>query len=64
VQAEVDLKGCPFCGSADGVRTSSIWPEYTFIRVGCIDCGAFMEKSWCRAEAIAAWNRRAEVTHD
>jgi Lar family restriction alleviation protein len=59
-----ELKACPFCGGSDSVRTSAVWPEYTFVRVGCIDCGAMMEKAWTRAEAIAAWNRRSPSSSD
>ena len=61
-----DLKPCPFCGSEANTlhRPHVIDWRYS---VGCNDdeCRGFIGLSWLyktEAEAIAAWNRRAERT--
>ena len=53
-----ELKPCPFCGgTVSVVKVNNIW-----YRVCCDDCPCEMGRYWfhSRAEAIEAWNRRAE----
>ena len=50
------LKPCPFCGGAAELYA----PEhYGAPREVMCDCGARGALSYSKAEAIAAWNRRA-----
>ena len=54
---EIDAEGllpCPFCGSSD---LGDQGPSYT--QIMCNTCGAHEYDQPSRAEAIAAWNRRA-----
>ena len=59
-----ELKPCPFCGGEAFVykRSWSVWhtspTDYTVI---CADCRAGVRHYFSKeAEAIKAWNRRAE----
>ena len=58
------LKPCPFCGG------EACWSWYGGGRDrGCIKCNGCWAKSVLveperKSEAIAAWNRRAEVSDD
>lgn len=52
-----ELKACPFCGGNARVTT---WAP-TAASVSCIMCGAHFN-TYTEAEAIAAWNTRAERT--
>lgn len=51
-----ELKPCPFCGGKAKCFTvnSATW-------VFCTDCSAETRAYDTREEAIAAWNRRAEL---
>lgn len=54
-----ELKPCPFCGGtdiscADAGRKTDVW----FIQ--CEDCFATFPHFDSKAEAIEAWNRRAD----
>lgn len=52
-----ELKPCPFCGSDDVEALDMEGKHY----VACYDCaleGPFHDS---RAEAVAAWNRRAAI---
>jgi Lar family restriction alleviation protein len=57
------LKPCPFCGGEAHLMDSMGWPHW----VWCNECGARVQSTKFAeegdAEAIAKWNRRAEVTH-
>ena len=58
-----DLKPCPFCGGE--AQTLNQAPKGTGYSVGCHDdeCRGFIALSWIyatEAEAIAAWNSRAD----
>ena len=57
-----DLKPCPFCGGEASVQTTY---GYGVSEAFCLDCGAHTghPPGGCtEAEAIAAWNARAERT--
>ena len=47
-----ELKPCPFCGTSDVILVYGYW-------VRCLRCGVY-GPAGTRAEAIEAWNRRAE----
>lgn len=58
-----ELKPCPFCGGEDleidhaptyDVRHPDVY------EVHCVECGGRGGEGWTEAEAIAAWNTRAE----
>lgn len=49
-----ELKPCPFCG-CDDIRTHLEWSMI------CANCGAEGSLTDSRADAIAAWNRRAAL---
>ena len=56
-----DLKPCPFCGG-EAEKLTSI---DGFTSIGCLNCNPFygvMIQRNTEAEAIAAWNTRAERT--
>lgn len=57
-----ELKPCPFCGGVGCViKTDFIGYLEDFYHVVCIDCNAEMVnfKYRTEADAIEAWNRRA-----
>lgn len=57
----VGLELCPFCGG-EAVKLTSI---DGFTSIGCLNCNPFygvMIQATTEAEAIAAWNSRAERT--
>jgi Lar family restriction alleviation protein len=58
-EKEIDLAGCPFCGSNDVVREDVI----TQVRVYCRFCG--ITTPWVRLMGIAVglWNRRSGMSH-
>lgn len=49
-----ELKPCPFCG-----EKATIGFDFDWHYVYCINCHAEI-KSSCKAEALEAWNKRAE----
>lgn len=54
-----ELKPCPFCGGEaelNRINTAAVWA----IEVRCPHCGCGTDCAEMKAEAIAAWNRRAE----
>lgn len=60
-----DLKLCPFCGGEDLEIDHA--PTYDVhhpdcYEVHCVECGGRGGEGWTEAEAIAAWNSRAERT--
>lgn len=65
----MELKPCPFCGSADKLFTGANEhppagpddpPPYTYSTVGCTGCNAWVS-GWGSIETVVrAWNRRAE----
>lgn len=60
-----DLLPCPFCGGTD--IELSHYPTYDVAHpdvyeILCPDCGGRGGEGWTEAEAIAAWNTRAERT--
>lgn len=64
----VTLKPCPFCGGR-AARLFTDFPEATLHAVGCDDARCFVKTPDFvkEAEAIAAWNRRADnaaLAHD
>ena len=61
---EMKLKPCPFCGRED-IRAKIMNHEgYDVGIVFCINCGAQIRAFNSQAEAIEAWNRRAEIVED
>jgi Lar family restriction alleviation protein len=54
-----ELKPCPFCGG-EAVRTPQFCMGYMGDGVKCKRCGIQTAPLQTDAEAIAAWNRRAE----
>ena len=61
------LLSCPFCGGE--AETLNQAPKGTGYSVGCHDdeCRGFIALSWIyatEAEAIAAWNSRAEMSYE
>lgn len=58
-----ELKPCPFCGGEAHVFHDSLRPQETYpCRVYCDNCWAEVDSYSTEAEAIAAWNTRAERT--
>lgn len=61
---ETELKPCPFCGAREHDEDQPInvgWViELDAWQVSCDRCGASGGINDGRAEAIEAWNRRAE----
>ena len=55
----MELKPCPFCGSQDIGLWTSYGYEYLNY-VWCGGCGAKTESFPEEAQAIEAWNRRAD----
>ena len=59
-----ELKPCPFCGGEADLEhyTVGSWddPEDRY-DVNCLSCLASIESKSTEAEAIEAWNRRADV---
>lgn len=62
-----ELKPCPFCGGEDleidhaptyDVRHPDVY------EVHCVECGGRGGEGWTEAEAIAAWNTRAEMGYE
>ena len=62
-----ELLPCPFCGGEDleidhaptyDVRHPDVY------EVHCVECGGRGGEGWTEAEAIAAWNTRAEMSHE
>ena len=56
------LKPCPFCGSED-VDIVKMYPDkwnVTFLRGGCEHCGGKGPNKMKHADAVRAWNRRAQ----
>ena len=61
------LRSCPFCGAVDEVMTAAdFWagaiPAEAVVdhQVGCTVCDIWTPSYDTEAEAIAAWNRRAD----
>lgn len=60
---EATLLPCPFCGGEAGSRWQYRLPgEYARYWVLCQECGSASAAYGLEAEAIAAWNTRAERT--
>lgn len=55
-----ELKPCPFCGGKADIRDFTIIDSDPEIDIFCTNCGGqtFVYKT--KAEAIEAWNRRAD----
>ena len=64
------LMPCPFCGGTANVKTRYIGygsiglGEHDEYRVACQECHASSDEYRHEAEAIAAWNRRAQPESD
>lgn len=56
-----ELKPCPFCGSLD-LRMVNDLAEDDWCAVGCADCITLGPHDYIDPKAIAAWNRRADLT--
>lgn len=58
-----DIQPCPFCGgeahATTGFTTQENWPDGHFHRIFCGKCQCRQLFHRTKAEAIAAWNRRA-----
>jgi Lar family restriction alleviation protein len=51
---------CPFCGGKADLDHDYPGRSYSpYWRVGCQDCGFYLDHGDTQAEAIATWNRRA-----
>jgi Lar family restriction alleviation protein len=59
-QMATELKPCPFCGREAKIRDFSIPDLDPEIDVFCTNCGGQTFVYETEAEAIEAWNRRAE----
>lgn len=62
-----ELKPCPFCGDEDLEIDHA--PTYDVhhpdvYEVHCVECGGRGGEGWTEAEAIAAWNTRAEMSYE
>ena len=63
-----ELLRCPFCGSEAEIVTLNMLAEHSPVGVGCSSCAAILgeysdyKRFNTEAEAIAAWNTRAERT--
>ncbi|MBQ7216955.1 MAG: Lar family restriction alleviation protein [Synergistaceae bacterium] len=55
------LESCPFCGS-DNV-SQVLMPGFSWI-VGCNECGCRTSEYTHSADAVTAWNRRADQKDD
>lgn len=55
-----ELKQCPFCGGDGSLKR--IYGIGGFAFVECLSCGAIGEAKEGDAEAVNAWNKRAERT--
>ena len=58
-----ELKPCPFCGAREDDKDQPVnvgWVIDDAWQVSCDRCGASGAEHDGRAEAIEAWNRRAE----
>lgn len=64
-QPATDMLPCPFCGgvahATKGFTTSGDWPHGDFHRIFCGSCQNRQLFHRTKADAIAAWNRRAEL---
>jgi Lar family restriction alleviation protein len=58
---QVELTGCPFCGDRPRVQQNGRIP-FGYWEVVCDTCDFAHAGHDLRAEAIAAWNRRAALT--
>jgi len=57
---EPELRPCPFCGGEGWIPEQiSTRPLYMGVKMICADCHCGTPLCSDRAEAIAAWNRRA-----
>ena len=54
-----ELKPCPFCGGEADIVVYGATGEHT---IECLTCGAEGATEYDKAEAIEAWNTRAERT--
>lgn len=68
-----DLKPCPFCGNEYSLMSGEMAEGSYMLQPGfvfCCECGAEISECKTEAEAIEAWNRRAErkkgkwIVHD
>lgn len=57
LEAEEELRSCPFCGSKDIKVIQTTVSGYV---ATCNDCWAASRAETTKADAIAAWNRRAK----
>ena len=58
-----DLKPCPFCGNEYSLMSGEMAEGSYMLQPGfvfCCECGAEISECKTEAEAIEAWNRRAE----
>lgn len=56
-----ELKPCPFCGGEAQILVQTMFDD-VFFGAKCNNCGAEAAAKNTEAEAIAAWNTRAEQT--
>ena len=58
----MNLKPCPFCGGENAVVTIRINTKHAVrFHVRCRQCSCMLNRRFvCEAEAIEAWNRRAD----
>ena len=63
-----ELLPCPFCGGEAEIVALDAWYKNPFVGIGCSKCPAILaeygeyKRFNTEAEAIAAWNTRAEQT--